>query len=422
MKASLFACCLLLAAPRFSFAAEPAPWPQWRGPDNSGATPLPGLPMKWSDSHLLWKAALPGKGSSTPIVWNGRIFLTAPVDGRDAVLAFDWSGKQVWQTAFGAENKGKHRNGSGSNPSPVTDGQGIFVAFKSGQFAAVNLDGTIRWQTSLVEKFGPVTMYWDYGTSPVLTEKFVVVARMHAGDSWLAAFDKATGELKWKTARNYRVPPEVDQGYSTPLVIRHEGREALLTWGAEHLTLHAASDGSLLWSCGNFNPEGSSLWPAVASPVIADGVAAICFGRADQGKPRFFGVKLGGSGDVTSTHRLWSREDTGAFVPTPAVYKGRIYVLSDRGAVDCIEPATGKTIWSGALPRSSSNYYSSPLIANGVLYAAREDGVVFVARVENGFELLAENNVGDRVIASIVPAGDRLLIRGDAALYCLGAP
>lgn len=405
-----------------SLATGTTNWPQWRGPDGNGSTPSGAFPAKWNASEILWRAPLPGKGCSTPIVWNKHIYLTAPVGGKDALLAFDWSGRQLWQTTVGSgENAGRHRNGSGSNPSPVTDGRNIFVSFKSGHLAAINLDGTIRWQKNLVEQFGPVRLFWDYGTSPVLTEKHVVVARMHQGESWLAAFDKVTGEQRWKTDRNYDVPREVDNGYTTPLVIRHDGREALLTWGAQHLTAHDAASGKLLWSCGNFNPESNSLWPAVATPVVADGMAVVCFGRADRGLPRLHGIRLGGSGDVTATHRAWMREDAGSFVPSPAEYKGRIYVLSDRGQLDCLEPATGKTIWSEALPRSSSNYYASPLIANGIMYAPREDGTVFVIQIEGGFKVLAENKFADRVIASVVPAADRLFVRGEGNLYCVAA-
>lgn len=420
-KIVLFACVtLLICSP--SQAADSANWPQWRGPNDNGSTSVKGLPTKWDTANLQWKVSLPGKGCSTPIVWNDRIYVTAPLGGKDALLALDLEGKQLWQTTIGgAESAGKHRNASGSNPSPVTDGKNLFVVFKSGQFAALDFEGKVRWQMDLVEKFGPIRLFWDYGTSPVVTEKNVIIARMHQGESWIAAFDKATGELRWKTPRNYEVPREIDNGYTTPLVIRHEGREALLTWGAQHLTIHDATDGKLLWSCGDFNPAGSSLWPAVASPVVADGVAAICFGRADKGQPKFHGIKLGGSGDVTATHRLWFREDTGAFVPTPAVYKGNLYVLSDRGQIDCIEPKTGKTIWSQALPRSSSNFYASPLIADGIMYAIREDGSGYVVQIEGGFKVLSENKVEDRVIASIIPAGNRLLVRGEANLYCFAA-
>lgn len=410
--------CVSGAAGGLLVAAETSHWPQWRGPQGSGSAPAAQLPTKVDASRALWKAALPGKGCSTPIVWENRIYVTAPAGGKDAVLAYDWDGKKLWQTAFASEDPGKHRNGSGSNPSPATDGNGLFVAFKSGQLAALNLDGSIRWQTNLVKSYGPVKMFWDFGTSPVLTEKNVVIARMHDGESWLAAFDKQTGELRWKTARNYNVPREVDQCYSTPVVIHHEGKEALLTWGAEHLTIHDAAAGKLLWSCGAFNPGGNSLWPAVASPVVAGDVAVVCFGRADKGQPRLHGVRLAGKGDVTRTQRLWMREDAGAFVPTPAHYKGNLYVLSDRGAVECLEPATGKSVWTAPLPRSSSNYYASPLVANGILYAAREDGAMFVAQIEGGFRLLAETKFPDRIIASLVSAENRLFVRGESYLYC----
>jgi outer membrane protein assembly factor BamB len=365
---------------------------------------------------------LPGKGCSTPIIWNQRIYLTAPTNGLDAVLAFDWSGRWLWQTTLGPEDPGKHRNGSGSNPSPATDGQGVFVYFKSGTLAALEFNGKVRWQTNLVARFGPAELYWDHGTSPVVTEKYVVMARMHHGESWLAAFDKTTGQMRWKVARNYETPNEGDHGYSTPQVIRHRGREALLVWGGLHLTAHDTADGKLLWSCGNFNPEARSMWAAVASPVIAGDIAVVPTGRNDRNQPRLHGIRLGGSGDVTATHRIWKREDTGAFVPTPVEYKGRVYLLRDRGEVECIDPATGKTLWREAFPKDRSNYYASPLIAAGNLYAAREDGVVFVSSVGNKFELLAENPMGELMIASPIPAANRLFLRGEQHLFCIAAP
>jgi outer membrane protein assembly factor BamB len=411
-----------LLSAQAGFAAADLNWPRWRGPHDSGSLPAAKLPTKLDAGQIAWKAPLPGKGCSTPIVWNDRIYVTAPVDGQDALLTFDHAGKQLWKTEFGSEEKGKHRNASGSNPSPVTNGKGIFVTFKSGNLAAVNPDGSVRWHLNLVERFGPLKLFWDFGTSPVLTDRNVIIARMHEGESWLAAFDQQTGELRWKTARNYETPREVDNGYTTPQVIRHAGRDALLTWGAQHLTAHDAANGQLLWSCGDFNPAATPLWPAVASPVVVNDVAVVCFGRADRGLPRLHGIKLGGKGDVTATHRLWQREDTGAFVPTPAAYKGKVYVLSDRGQLDCLDPVSGKTLWSQTFPRASSNFYASPLIAGGIMYAAREDGHVYIARIEGGFELLSEYKFADKIIGSLVPLGDRLLVRGEANLYCIGTP
>jgi outer membrane protein assembly factor BamB len=254
-----------------------------------------------------------------------------------------------------------------------------------------------------------------------LTEKFVVMARMHEGDSWVTAFDKVTGEMRWKVPRNYQTPHEGDHGYTTPQVVQQRGKESLLVWGGLHLTAYDTMDGNLLWFCGDFNPEAKSMWAGVACPVLAGDIAVVPTGRNDRGQPRLHGIRLGGQGDVTATHRVWKREDTGAFVPTPVEYKGRVYLLRDRGEVECIDPATGKTLWSDALPKDRANYYASPIIAGGNLYAVREDGALFVARIEDKFALLAENSMGERVIASPVAVSGRLFIRGEQHLYCLAA-
>lgn len=324
---------------------------------------------------------------------------------------------------FGKEDAGKHRNGSGSNASPVTDGNAVFVFFKSGTFAAVELDGKVRWRTDLVERFGKDTLFWDHGTSPVLTEKHVIMVRMHRGESWLAAFDKVTGEMAWKVARNFVTPVECDHGYSSPLIIQYQGKESILVWGAEHLTINTATDGEVVWSCGNFNPDLNKLWPAIATPVIVGDMAVIAYGRNDRGTPRLHGIRLTGNGDVTETNHIWRRDDVGTFVPTPVAYKGRVILVRDRGEVASIDPATGKTVWEGSFPKHRSNYYASPLIAGDKLYAPREDGTVFVASVANDkFELLSENNMEESVIGSPVPANNRILIRGEKHLFCIAAP
>jgi outer membrane protein assembly factor BamB len=191
----------------------------------------------------------------------------------------------------------------------------------------------------------------------------------------------------------------------------------LLVWGAEHLTAHDALNGKILWSVGNFNPDAKANWVVVGSPVIAGDIAVVPYGRGS----RLHGIKLGGSGDVTASNRIWKREDTGTFVTTPAEYKGHVYLLHDRGEVECIDPAMGKTLWRGELPKTSASYYSSPAVADGKIYAAREDGVVFVASVDEKFELLAENDMRERIIASPVPVANRLLLRGERHLFCAGA-
>ena len=420
-RGALIATLLVLTASFTIVGAEPdSNWPNWRGPEDRGSRTAGNLPVRWKPEDAIWKVPLPGKGCSTPIVHEGRIYVTTPADGRDALMALDSSGKILWQTEFGKEVPGKHRNASGCNASPVTDGESIFVYFKSGTFAAVDMDGKIRWQMNLIERFGPEILYWDHGTSPVLTKRHVVMARIHQGDSWLAAFDKETGKLAWKVARNYKTPREADHGYTTPLVIEHQGKETILVWGAQHVTLHDAADGKLIWSCGGFNPEGHPLWPTVASPVVSGNVVVVPFGRNDRGIPRLHGIRLSGEGDVTATNRLWKRTDIGTFVPTPAVYDDHVYVLGDRGRLVCIDPESGKTRWSAQFPKHRSKFYGSPLIVGDRLYAVREDGTVFVAEIAPKFELLAENPMGEPIIASPVPLGDRILLRGWKHLYCIG--
>ena len=323
--------------------AGTANWPGWRGPGGNGSTASGTYPHRWTADSVSWKAALPGKGGSSPVVWNDRIYLSTPSDGEDAVLALDASGRQLWLTRLGPESPAKHRTlGSSCNASPVTDGKAVFVYFRSGHLAAVELDGAVRWKLNLAERFGADQLFWDQGSSPVLSGPNLILARMHQGESWIAAFDKKTGELRWQQPRNYKVPNENDNGYTTPVLFNEQGRQSILLWGADHATAYNAADGRLLWSAGGFNPEGTAYWPAIASPVVSGGIAVIPVGRDDRPRQaQVHGVRIGGSGDVTATHRVWKRDDIGVFVAALAEYQGRVYLLRHRGEVVCLDPATG---------------------------------------------------------------------------------
>jgi len=396
-------------------------WPSWRGPTGNGSTPAGSYPTRWTPDEAAWKFPLPGKGSSTPIVWENRIYLTTPADGQDAVLALDLDGKQQWLAKLGPASPPKHKTlASSCNASPVTDGQGLFVRFRSGCFAALEFDGKVRWQINLEERFGPEKLFWDTGSSPVVTEQQVIITRMHQGESWIAGFDKATGAMRWQQKRNYRVPIENDNGYTTPVFFEHQGKPAFLIWGADHLTAHSATDGALLWTCGGFNPSETGYWPAIATPVIHGGIAVVPIGRDDRQQARVQGIRLDGKGDVSSTHRAWKRDDLGVFCCSPVEYQGRVYLLRHRGGIVCLDPATGRTLASLDLPRGAT-YYASPLVANGILYAAREDGTVFSVRVGEKLELLGENAMGERILATPVPVNNRLLIRTDKNLFAIGA-
>jgi outer membrane protein assembly factor BamB len=391
--------------------AQASDWPAWRGADSSGATTTGKYPANLSDP--VWKLALPGKGCSTPIVLDNMIYLTGPVGGEDAISAVSWEGKLEWSVKVGKERPGKHRNGSGSNPSAVTDGERIYTYFKSGNFAAVTPDGKLLWKQNLMS-YGKDTLFWDFGTSPVLTAKHVIMALMRNGNSWLVAFEKATGKVAWKVERNFKTPIEGDHSYATPIVTEQNGREAILVWGAERFTAHDAANGETLWTCKGFNPQEKKFWVVVSSFVVVDDLAVIPYGRG----ARLAGIALGGKGDVTDTHRKWTLEGKGTFVPSPAAYRGKVYLVRDRGEVLCVQPADGKVQWEAAFPKNRASYYSSPTVADGKIFAAREDGTVFVASIEKEFKLLSETDFGERIIASPVPVNGSLLIRGEKNLYC----
>ena len=394
-------------------------WPSWRGPAGSGSISGDNFPSALDPKEAIWKTELSGKGCSTPIVVKEKIFVTVPDDGNDSLACFDPDGNLLWQTPFGQEKSGKHRNGSGSNASPVSDGSAVFAYFKSGTLCAVDVDGTVRWQKDLTKLYGKTELYWDHGTSPVLTDDYVIMARMHGGDSWVAAFDKKDGHEVWKVERNFETPREGDHGYATPVVLNVDSKESVLVYGAEQLTLHEASTGKSYWSCGNFNPDKTELWPTIATPVIVNDIAVVAAGRNDRRLPLLYGISLKGSGDVTETGHVWKRDDTGTFVPSPATLDGKVYLLRDMGEFECLDPTTGETQWAGKFPKHRNKFYSSPLIAGGKLYAIREDGVMFVADISNGkLDVLSEHKLGESVIGSPIPMGDRILVRGEKHLYC----
>jgi outer membrane protein assembly factor BamB len=392
-------------------------WPNWRGPHYNGVAPEGDYPTTWSSTqNVRWKLELPGKGSSTPIVWEDHIYLTCGIEGTNTVLCVDRQGKVLWQTSLGRERVGKNKKATGSNPSAATDGRHVYVYFKSGDLACLDLAGKIVWQHNLQQMYGADTLWWDLGTSPVLTEDCVVVAVVHSGPSYLAGFEKGTGKLVWKQDRNLNAPSEAAQSYSTPLVLEHEGREMLVVLGADHVTGHDSATGKELWRVGGLNPRAQQFFRSIASPVALDGIVVAPYARGAT----LTGIRLGGSGDVTKSHVLWTKEGLGADVPTPAAKEGRAYVCTDRGEVACLDIQTGQTLWSGQVERNRNAYSSSPMLAGGNIYITREDGKTFVLKQGNEFKVVAENSLdGEFVVATPVFADGQILLRTLDRLYCI---
>lgn len=399
-----------------------ADWPAWRGPEGDGSVGGPPPPLELGDKQV-WKVELPGRGCSTPVVAGGRIFVTTPVDDRDAVVAYDLGGKELWRTVLGKATPGRgQRVGSSANSSPLVAGDRVFAYFKSGTLAALTTGGEELWQVNLPERYGKTTLWWDQGTSPVMAGgKVVVLVSQTEGSSYLVAFDPANGAEVWRTGRKYETARESGDAYTTPSVAEVDGVETIVSWAADHLTGHRASDGALLWQCGGFNPQNKGAWRVIASAVVDDGLALVPYGRGDH----VAGVRLGGRGDVTDSAFQWKQGGIAADAVTPVVDDGRLYLLKDggrtRGTLTCLEAKSGRQLWQEQLPRGPQVYYSSPIIAGGNFYVAREDGVVFSAKVEDdGLGEVHEHRLEEGVIASPVAVDGKLLLRGDRHLICFG--
>jgi outer membrane protein assembly factor BamB len=404
---------VLLATPAFA-----ENWARWRGPHQNGTTSLTGLPVTWGpQQNVKWKIDA-GRGASCPSVWNDRIYLTTGRDGKNLLQALDWDGKTLWTAEIGKEIPGKHRKASGSNPTPAVDDQHIYVYYKSGDLAAVTHAGAVAWRRNLQSEFAADNLWWDLGTSPVLTRDSVVIAVMQTGNSYLAAFDRRTGAVRWKVDRNLDSVEEAHQAYSTPLVLEEKGRETLVTLGADHVTSHDAATGELLWIAGGFNPNREKFWRSIAGPVLgAEGLVAAPYARGGT----LTGVKLGGSGDVTATHKVWETRDAAPVdVPTPAAHQGKIYVCSDKGKLTCVDALTGKTEWQVETEKARAGFSASPVLAEGRAYLTREDGVVFVVDLAKR-EVVARNAMDDEfTVATPVPAPGKWLLRSEKTLVCVG--
>ncbi|WP_182867587.1 outer membrane protein assembly factor BamB family protein [Stieleria mannarensis] len=415
-----------LAAPSIATADDPVSWPQWRGGMQNGVAAGESYPTKWGEkSGIAWKAELSGLGGSTPVIADSKAFLTAGTDGQNTLFAIDvQSGQTLWSTALGKDRGNKHRKGGGSNPSAVTDGDAVYAYFRSGDLASVDMEGNVRWQVNLQEKFGEDTLWWDLGSSPTLINNLVVVAVMQTGPSYLVAYDRSTGDLVWKVDRQLGAPEEAAQSYATPIAL--EDRNLIAVMGADHLTIHSASDGRELGRVGGFNPDQEKFFRSIASPAVQGDLVVCPYSRGATVTTCRINDVIDGKGRDSI---VWHRDDLGSDVPTPAIDGDRVYFAGDgkasKGKVSAVELETGKTLWTVQLPKSRIGFSSSPLVAGNHLYVTGEDATTYVIGPLDSDtpDVVQTNRVADNepyTVASPVPVEGGLLQRTRHALYRIG--
>lgn len=331
-------------------SAEPAYWPQWRGPTGQGISDETGLPLEWSATeNVRFKTEIPGRGHSSPVVWDKRVFLTTSIEGEVVpgaaavkhldegkefvhpdgvgadrrhtfkVIALDSdSGRIVWERVAweGLPYDSRHKRGAYAAPTPATDGKSVFVSFGGEGLYAYDFDGKLLWKADLG---GIATMGVGYGISPLLYQNLVIVqCDEDSGDkSFVAAFDKKTGKQVWRVARKVQV------SWATPILVKAGARVELITAGAEHVIAYDPATGRERWRMKGLESN------AVPSPVAGPGVVVLTSGYPVK---IAVAVKPGGTGDVTGTSQvMWKYSKGTAYVPSPILYGDYVYLVTDKG-------------------------------------------------------------------------------------------
>jgi outer membrane protein assembly factor BamB len=405
-------------------------WPQWRGPYATGVSRTARPPLQWSETtNIRWKREIPGRGSSSPVVWGDRIFLVSAVplgvDGRAAhesrshvqprdvhrfvVMAVDRrTGQIVWErTAHeGRPHQPAMKDGTWASSSPITDGQRVYVSFDSTGLYAYDMNGAPLWQTQLGEK----RMFADVGESgstPVLFENRLVIVWDHQGESFVVALDARTGAELWRARRE-----EVDS-WATPLVVTHAGRPQVVTAAQKRIRSYDLETGRLVWES-----DGLTMNP-IPSPVAGDGLVFAMSGF--QGS-RLTAVRLADAkGDITRGKAIaWTLERDTPYVPSPLLYDGFLYFLkSNSGILSVLDARTGTPHYQLQRLEGISEIYGSPVAAQDRVYLTSREGTTLVIRHGATFETLAKNSLDDGFDASPALVEGDIYLRGYRYLYAI---
>jgi outer membrane protein assembly factor BamB len=458
-------------------------WAQFRGPNGTGVSATTGLPTEFGpDKNVLWKTALPA-GHSSPVLTRNRIFITAHTAEKPnyklLVFCLDRQiGKVLWQREVPRSRTGRLQNVNGpASPSPVTDGENVYVFFQ--EFGMVSYDGSgkERWKLPL----GPFNMFYGFGASPILVDDEVILpVDQDNPSSFLLAVDKKSGRVRWKVVR-----PEVISGYSTPIIYQpKQGAKQITIPESFQLSAYSVEDGKRVWFVRGLACEMKSIashddeylyvngWgfpqnqagQQVKTISFAEGLAkydknndrliakseisgkemmdkmlggafeAFDADRDEKLNEKEWGIframlaaengllaiKLGGQGDQTSTAIRWRYQKPVPQVPSTLLYKGVLYMVNDGGILISFDPATGNVIKQGRLQGAIDKYFSSPVAADDKVFLIGEGGAVSVLKAAGEWEILKVNQLDDECFATPAIADGRIYIRTRSALYCFG--
>lgn len=422
-------------------------WPAFRGP-NAAGTAAGSPPLEWNaedGENILWKADIPGRAHASPIIWDDRVFvatavaaedegdfrhgLYGDVDSAEIKSDYSWrlyaldrkSGAVVWErtAAEGRPRSAHHIKATQANPTPVTDGEHVVAVMGSEGMYCYDFEGDLKWKKDLgtldVGWFYDASYQWGHSSSPIIHDGKVIVQVDRHGDPFIAAYALADGEEIWRTKRD-NMP-----SWGTPTLLEADGKAEIVTNGTEKVRAYDPKTGKELWSLGP-NSEVT-----VGTPIAAHGLVYVTGGYPPV-RP-IYAVRPGGRGDISLAEGeesndwvVWKHDTGGTYMPTPLAYGDYLYTLSNNGVLTCYDAKTGEQIYrERAAGKGGVAFTASPVAAAGRIYAASEDGDVYVVKAGPKFELLATNPLGEVVMATPAISGDVLFVRSLDHVFAIGA-
>ena len=407
-------------------------WPQWRGPHATGVSTSANPPTEWSETkNVRWKVEIPGRGSSSPVVWGDRMFVLSAVpigvDGpaahaprgglqtrdryRFVVMAIDRrNGKTVWERT--AREQQPHEathgdNGTYASSSAITDGTRVYAWFESQGMYVYDMDGKLLWSKDLGDK--TMRNQFGEGSTPVLAGDRLVIVWDHLGGSFIVSLDAASGRELWRKSRD-----EIDT-WATPLVVEHGGRRQAVVPGKNKIRSYDLETGEIVWES-----KGVTMNP-IPSPVFGGGLVFVTSGF--QGNHLKAILLATAKGDITGTDSIvWTLDRDTPYVPSPLLYDGILYLLkTNNGILSAFDAGSGKPHYALQRLEGLPEVFASPVGAGGRVYIAGRDGVILVLRNAKTYAVLASNKLDDGFDASPALVDDAIYLRGYRYLYCIAS-
>lgn len=395
-------------------------WLEFRGNTGQGVSSATGLPSEWSkDKNVVWKAPIPGLGWSSPIIVDGKIYLTtavsekafnAPDQTLRTICLDEETGDVLWDLAT-FEQKSisptvdrMHRKNSQASPTPISDGTHLFVHFGTRGTACLTLDGKVVWKNTDIE-YIPVH---GNGGSPALVDDLLIISCDGRSQEFICALDKKTGKMKWKTDRTAKHLSK-KFAFTTPLAIEVNGKTQIVSQGAGAVYGYDPADGKMIWQV-----DYGTGYSVIPRPVFAHGLVFI---SSSYDRPTLYAIDPSGTGNITETHIKWKVSRGAPHTPSPLVVGDLLYLVSDGGIATCLDAKTGKQHWQ---ERLGGKYSASPLAADGKVYIQAEEGEAIVIEAGKEYREIARNQLEGRTFASYAVSGKSLFIRTEKQLYRIG--